>query len=82
MGKFYNIEYTETSICNIAIEAESEQEAYERFDNIINSSDLVYERLYCFDSNTQCNGCHDDVDKAEHYCDYVLTEEEYNEDYK
>ena len=80
--KFYNIEYTETQIVNIAIEAESEQEAYERFDNLINNGDLVYDRLYYFDSNTQCNGCHDNVDEAERYCDYVLTDKEYNEDYK
>ena len=82
MGKFYNIEYTETNICNIAIEAESEQEAYERFDNLINNSDFVHDRLYYFDSNTKCNRCHDNVDEAERYCDSVLTDKEYNEDYK
>ena len=74
MGKFYTIEYTETEIACIEVEADNAEEAYERFNNLLNTSDIVFDSLNYYSSNTVCVGCSKEPGTT---CDYVLTNDEY-----
>lgn len=77
--KFYNIIYVERSVAYISIEAENEKEAYERFDALLNCSDVVYDNL---DYSSSDYDIEYESDKPDSCSDYVLTDKEYTEHYK
>lgn len=77
--KFYQIQYVERSVAYVTIEAENEQDAYERFDTLLNCSDIVYDCATYSDSDYAIES---ESDEPDGYPDYVLTDEEYKKDYK
>lgn len=74
--KMFYIEYKETSMAYFGIEAETEEEALERFDKWRICSDAVYDVIDnsdYFDSDTRI------VERAEVYDDEILTDEMYHQ---
>lgn len=76
----YEIRYEEVNVYYFGVEAKSEEEAYERFEEWVNCSDHVYETMregWNIDSEWSVTNCIEG-DYSKMFDDYdVLTEEMY-----
>lgn len=73
--KVYNIMYKET-ICGVfGVEAESEEEAYSRFDEWRINDDHVYDTMNCCDIDSSSYI----ISNANLYQDDILTNEKYHQ---
>lgn len=76
--QYYAIEYTETRTATFNVQADSYEDACERFDNMLNNDDIIYNVLDNTDFvNTDTNCLGSIGDEPDDCCDDTITDDDY-----
>lgn len=76
--QYYAIEYTETRTATFNVQADSYEDACERFANMLNNDDIIYNVLDntdFVDTDTNCLGSIGD--EPDDCCDDTITDDDY-----
>lgn len=76
--QYYKFEYTETRTATFNVQADSYEDACERFDNMLNYNDSVYvalDNIGFASTDTNCLGSIGD--KPDDCCDDTITDDDY-----